>query len=255
MAHAAATHPIRRHRPHAERPPSGPWKFLIIAVATVFVTGVSISYLTKDGDGTAQTRPALAPQDVPAPADAVQPDVAPQNLPQEGTPGGAVGVLTPRLQEPSGTRSAELSPSLGGLARIQDIDLTKVPEIVAFAETTGGSIAVKAAQFTDVTADGRDEALVSVASGGTFGNLGYFVVTLNDGWPEVIRQATVDRSSRHGLNVQVENGLIVETSGIYGPEDPNCCPSSLRKTYYVWDGHEFQISASEIIPNLGTKTD
>jgi hypothetical protein len=224
-------------------------------VATALVAGVSISYLTKDEGGTAQTRPVLVPQDVPVQVDAVQPDVASANVPQAGTSDGAVEVLPPLHQEPSGTRSAELAPSLGGVARIQDIDLTKVPEIVAFAEITGGSIAVKAAQFTDVTADGRDEALVSVASGGTFGDLGYFVVTLNDGWPEVIRQATADPSSRHGLNVQVENGLIVETSGIYGPEDPNCCPSSLKKTYYVWDGQDFQISASEIIPNLGTKTD
>jgi len=134
--------------------------------------------------------------------------------------------------------------------RVQDIDLTKVPEIAHFAEISGGQIAVKAAQFADLTGDGQDEALVSVASGGTFGTLAYFVVTLHDGWPDIIGQAVADPASRHGVHVELENGLIVETSGVYGPSDPNCCPSLLKKTHYFWDGRAFQVYASETASNV-----
>jgi hypothetical protein len=249
MAYVATRQPIGRFRPSAQRPPTGRWKVIIIAGVAALVVGLSIRFVIGDQDDTAQTEPGLVPQDAQIVGDGEQGGVVPANAAENVTTGGIV--LTPPFRKPSGTRSAELSPSLGGVSRIQDIDLTKVPEIVAYAQITGGRIAAKTAQFADLTGDGRDEALVAVTSEGSFGNLGYFVVTLNDGWPEIIREIVAEPSSRHGVNVQTEGGGIVETSGIYGPDDPNCCPTSLRMTYYFWDGQEFQIYASEILWNIG----
>jgi hypothetical protein len=200
-------------------------------VASGLAAGLIISFVVRDQDETVQTQPELVTEDA-------------EVLPPQ--------ILAPQiLQAPSSTRSAELSPSLGGVSRIQDIDLTKVPEVVAVAESTGGLIATKTAQFADLTGDGHDEALVSVVSGGSFGNLAYFVVALDEGWPHVIRQETADPSSRHGVDVQIQDASIVETSGIYGPDEPNCCPSLLKKTYYRWDGQGFQENTTEVVLNGG----
>lgn len=198
-----------------------------MAVAAALAVGISISFVIRDRHDNAQIRPALVPSEA--------------------------NVLSPQIQPPSSTRSTELSPSLGGFWRIQEIDLTKIPEIVAFADVTSGRIATKTAQFADLTGDGRDEVLVSVASGGTFGNYGYFVVTLDDGWPEVIREVTAKPSSRHGLTVEILDGSILETSRVYEPDDPNCCPSLLKRTYYEWDGQGFQMKSTEVVSGSGTE--
>jgi hypothetical protein len=154
----------------------------------------------------------------------------------------------PPTIESSARNSSELSPSLGGFQRLQDIDLTKVPEIAAYASGSNASIDVKAAQFADLTGDASEEALVPVTSDGTFGKLGYFVVTLKDGWPEVIRLGLADRSSINGLQVDLEDGRIVETVGIYEPDDALCCPTFLEKTYYAWNGQQFQLQSRQVLP-------
>ena len=47
----------------------------------------------------------------------------------------------------------------------------------------------------------------------------------------------------------IEDGKLVEYSGEYGPQDPNCCPSVLRKTYFRWDGRKLQVEKEEKVPN------
>lgn len=61
-------------------------------------------------------------------------------------------------------RSDRLSPSLGGMERVQDIDLSKLPDLVAFAFASGGMIDLKEAQYGDLTGDGSDEAVVAIVN-------------------------------------------------------------------------------------------
>jgi hypothetical protein len=145
--------------------------------------------------------------------------------------------------------TSELAPSLGGNAKIEDVDLTKLAEIVAFAATNGGVIDSRDATYADLTQDGRSEALVSVESDGTFGALGYFVVTMHEGWPLVIHSGQAGAFTRNGLRVTVEDNRLVEIIGIYGPADPSCCPSVLQRTTYSWNGRSFQIEGREMLPN------
>ena len=46
------------------------------------------------------------------------------------------------------------------------------------------------------------------------------------------------------------------TQALYGPEDPNCCPSMLRKTTYVWNGTSLAVQTvkTEVNPAGGGKT-
>lgn len=108
-----------------------------------------------------------------------------------------------------------------------------------------GSVDARAIVYADLTGDGRDEAVVPIGSGGTLGNLAYLVFTLRSGSPAVILSRTLDRSSAGGLGIDVQEARLVETVGEFGPEDPLCCPSQLRKTYFRWDGARLQVEREE----------
>jgi hypothetical protein len=156
-------------------------------------------------------------------------------------PPSSVAPAEPRPQD----QSAVLAPSLGGYDRIEDIDLSKVPVLADFALASGGLVDLKEARFVDLTNDGRNEALVAVTSQGTYGNLGYFVVGLAEGWPVTLFQVTP--SGPNGIHVDLNGDHIVVTEGIYGPEDAMCCPGAIRNTTYAWDGRAFQVDSVEVV--------
>src|SRR5690606_12658276 len=106
-------------------------------------------------------------------------------------------------------------------------------------------VAEEAVTFADLTGDEREEAIVPVTSDGTLGNIAYLVFTLDDGAPRDILTRTMDRTTASGIVMDVENGILTETVGIYGAEDPLCCPSELRLTTFRWDGNELQVEREE----------
>lgn len=110
-----------------------------------------------------------------------------------------------------------------------------------------GAVDSPAVLYADLTGDLREEAVVPVSSQGTLGNIGYLVYTLADGDPEVILTRTVDRSSASGLQMAVEDGVLMETRGVYGPDDPFCCPSQLRQTTFQWDGSRLQVETEQLV--------
>ena len=117
-----------------------------------------------------------------------------------------------------------------------------------------GSVEPREIMFADVTGDGRDEAIVPVFSGGTLGNLAYLVYTMKSGKPALVLTRTLDRSSAGGLKMTVEGGRLVEVSAEYGPSDPFCCPSVLKRTAFRWDGAMLQVAGEErVISTPGPK--
>jgi hypothetical protein len=109
-------------------------------------------------------------------------------------------------------------------------------------ETSGGSLLPEEVILADLTGDGAEEAVIPVSSGGTGGNIAYAVFSYRDGELEEI--LTVKPEAGRVI-VSVEDGLLVETQPIFGPEDPLCCPSQLRHTYYRWDGEELVVDHQE----------
>ena len=99
--------------------------------------------------------------------------------------------------------------------------------------------------YGDVTGDRREDALVPIASGGTLGNTAYLVFVPNAGNAGLVLTRTVDRSSAGGLKMTIEDGVLVETTAVYGNEDPLCCPSGLRRTTFRWDGSRLQVAREE----------
>jgi hypothetical protein len=131
---------------------------------------------------------------------------------------------------------------------IRAIDFQEVDELQDMIGQLGsGAVESGAIIYADLTGDLREEAVVPVTSQGTLGNIGYVIFTLDSGKPQPILTRTVDRSSASGLQMSVEDGVLMETRGVYGPEDPFCCPSQLRQTTFQWDGSQLQVQNEETV--------
>jgi hypothetical protein len=126
---------------------------------------------------------------------------------------------------------------------IHSIDFAQVAALTALQAQTGGEIDTRSVLYADLTGDGRDDAVVPIASGGTLGNLAFLVLTMKGGNPTAILTAVRDRASPGGIAMSIEDGKLVKTIGKYGPEDPRCCPSVLVKTTYRWDGSALQVES------------
>ncbi len=150
----------------------------------------------------------------------------------------------------AGTVAATASPSLG----IREIDLAKVADVEAVVAGTGGQYLQASVIYADLTEDGSDEAIVPISSGGTMGDVAFLVLTpAGEGTATLLKELPL--SQEGGLSVAVDDGRLVMTQALYGPEDPNCCPSVLRKTTYVWNGTSLAVQTvkTEANPAGGVK--
>jgi hypothetical protein len=140
-------------------------------------------------------------------------------------------------------------PTPADAAAIRQFDLEQAPAVQnTLRQLGGGDIVPAEVVYADLTGDQREEAVVPVSSGGTLGNVAYLVLSLRNGQPEAILNRTVDRSSAgSGLRMTLEEGKLVETVGVFGPEDPFCCPSMLRKTTFRWDGSRLQVEGEQLV--------
>jgi len=103
--------------------------------------------------------------------------------------------------------------------------------------------------YSDLNGDGSEDALVMVRDQGSGAYLDYYVYSYASGAPAALFER---RGVSHG---QVELGKLpqsfVETEAVYLPTDPNCCPSSLKKTTYLWSAGAgaFIVAATETVPS------
>jgi hypothetical protein len=118
----------------------------------------------------------------------------------------------------------------------------------AITRIGGGQVADNEIAYADLTGDKVEEAVVPITSGGTMGNISYLVFTMTSSGPSLILTRNLTPADPGGLNMTIENGVLVEYVGEYGPEDPFCCPSVLRKTPFKWDGSKLQPQAVERVP-------
>ena len=130
---------------------------------------------------------------------------------------------------------------------IRALDVKAVPDVQKALTATGGQIVQSSIIYTDVTGDGIDEAIVPISSGGTLGDVGFFVLTpTNTGTTTLLKEFPPDSP---GLAVAVVSGKIVMTQPVPAPDDPNCCPSFLRHTTYSWNGSALAIESVTTDPN------
>jgi hypothetical protein len=147
-------------------------------------------------------------------------------------------------EEPGATPSPPpgLTATVAPAPDIDEVDFSQVPAVEELLKGTGGRLLPEEIVFADLTGDGAEEAVVPISSGGTGGNIAYVVFGYRNGELEEILEVKPEAGR---VMMRVENGVLVETQPIYGPEDPLCCPSQLRHTYYRWDGDEFVVDHEE----------
>jgi hypothetical protein len=97
----------------------------------------------------------------------------------------------------------------------------------------------------DVTADGAADAVFTIASGGTAGDIRFGVIESGgvDGGGEVVlyKEAYQVGIARHdGRSFDVVQPR-------FGRNDPNCCPSSFRETRYTWTGTRFKAGKAKTL--------
>ena len=153
---------------------------------------------------------------------------------------------TTAASTPAPVETSTAAPTGGD---IRSLDLEHTAPVQREIAATGGEYVQTSVIYDDLTGDGVDEAVVPIASGGTLGDLAYIVLSSGASGVIQLLASAPDPESGGGLAVAVVNGKLVETRPIYGPTDPNCCPSQLRTTVYAWDGSKLSQESTSTAPN------
>lgn len=152
--------------------------------------------------------------------------------------------------EPTSSPAPTLEPTATVVASpdIEGVDFSQVPAVEDLLAEGGGRLLPEQIIFADLTGDGAEEAVVPISSGGSGGNVAYAVFGYRGG---DLEELLVVRPEAGRVTVSVEDGALVETQPVYAPEDPLCCPSELRHTYYRWDGSELVVDyeTTEKVPS------
>jgi hypothetical protein len=93
----------------------------------------------------------------------------------------------------------------------------------------------------DFTRDGRLDLAVTIASGGTAGDIGFAVLraTPTGGWRVALAR------SGYKLGLFRLGGDIASSQPIYRKNDPNCCPTGgFDHVRYHWNGKHFAVARS-----------
>ena len=168
--------------------------------------------------------------------------------------GGGGGTKTPsasRTAVATATPVAAATPAVD----IRKLDLSSVGDVTELLASTGGQFIQRSVIYADLTDDGVDEAIVPISSGGTFGDVGFVVLEASGAGTKTLLKV-LPLGETHGVAVDVVGGQLVLTQGVYGPEDPNCCPGMVRVTTYVWNGTSLAVQRikTEANPSGGGKT-
>jgi hypothetical protein len=131
--------------------------------------------------------------------------------------------------------AAEAKPAVCGADVIQNI-LIGAGRLAQ--DDVDNGMKVDRVRCGDVTADGAADAVFTIASGGTAGDIRFGVIEGGgvDGGGEValFKQAYQVGVARHN------NRSFDVLQPRFGRNDPNCCPSSFRQTRYTWTGTGFK---------------
>jgi len=92
----------------------------------------------------------------------------------------------------------------------------------------------------DFTRDGRTDIAVTIASGGTAGDVGFAVFRSSaNGW-----QVALARNG-YKLGLFRAGGDLVSSQPIYRKNDPNCCPTGgFDHLRFHWNGKRFVVARS-----------
>jgi hypothetical protein len=94
-----------------------------------------------------------------------------------------------------------------------------------------GGIDRTGVSYGDLTGDGRADVVVPLFSGGTAGDIAYFVYAEVDGRVRDILPV----NDVYQVGVRITDHRLVERLPRFRRNDPNCCPSFVTTTVYRWN--------------------
>lgn len=97
--------------------------------------------------------------------------------------------------------------------------------------------------YGDLDADGAEEAVILLSSGGTGGVVGMLVYHV-----DVLRPRLAATFSGYRLGASIENGELVVLQPRYAGFEPNCCPSADVETHYSLNGAQLVASSEQEQP-------
>jgi hypothetical protein len=105
--------------------------------------------------------------------------------------------------------------------------------------------------YSDLTGDGREDALVLQVPQGSGEFLTYYVYTLEGSTPRKIFAPTPTAIYKGGVELGAEPGTFVQKSGVSKDGDWNCCPSNFNYKTYKWSQAEniFTVTDEHLVPN------
>jgi hypothetical protein len=103
--------------------------------------------------------------------------------------------------------------------------------------TGGGGAGIDRLVYGDLTGDGKPDVAVTVFSGGTAGDIAYYVLTTQGGTLHAIQHS----NQEYKVGVQIYKGRLEVTRPLYASSDPNCCPSHLEVTDYRYNGRTMAV--------------
>ncbi|EQD88114.1 hypothetical protein A8924_0579 [Saccharopolyspora erythraea NRRL 2338] len=153
-------------------------------------------------------------------------------LPSCGHPALRVEGPAPVLTPPP----ADVRPEQ--LANIRNVDIRRTlltdPAVSQGVKETleaCGACGLADPVYTDLTADGEDDLVVRVDSGGSGGMLAAYVYSVRE---SELRQVFAFEGL--DFDVRVSDGKLEVVQAVFAPDDPHCCPSSHETRTYAWNG-------------------
>jgi hypothetical protein len=125
--------------------------------------------------------------------------------------------------------------------------LLKDPQVTADVKSTirtgGKEAGIDRLIYGDLTRDGRADVVVTIFSGGTAGDIAYYVLSAQGGKLHAIQR----ENHEYKVGPKIINGNLQVTRPLYSGADPNCCPSHLEITVYRYDGHKLALQSQKRI--------
>ena len=104
----------------------------------------------------------------------------------------------------------------------------------------GSAFVEKAITFTDLTGDGKDDAVVRVQSGGAAGAVAVYVFSTDDAADDELR-AVFRAQKLTRATTAVREGVLFYRAATYAAGDEPCCPAKLTETELEWEDGRFRV--------------
>ncbi len=134
--------------------------------------------------------------------------------------------------------------TLGGNAAREQYGVRQVDYQQILGPDLADGRSLDAPIYFDANGDGVDEALLVAHGTGDIRPADWFLFGEKNGNVVKIFEHT---AVAHG-EISLQGSTVIEKEGIFGSGDADCCPSSTKRTEYVWRDGSLVVSRIEVLP-------